>query len=159
MTRLASMRIAVIMQRRAIEHRWADEVWAAVAAMADCGDLLPVQPLSQSAAGESYLVSGLELQLYPDENDGYFENWIAPEPKVFVLWRMQDGRAMPLQASVSYAEGTRMFDSGDPADGVAMPAEIHNWLANYLREHYQPREPGGERHGKRARAAREGEGS
>lgn len=152
MTRLASMRIAVIMQRRVIEHRWADEVWAAVAVMADRGDLLPVQPLNHSAAGESYLVSGLELQLYPDENEGYFENWIAPEPKVFILWRMQAGRAMPLQASVSYAEGTRMFDSGESADGVAMPAEIHGWLAAYLREHYKPREPGGERHGKRARS-------
>ena len=147
------MPIAVIMQRRVIVHRWADEVWAAVAVMADRGDLLPVQPLNQSAAGESYLVSGLELQLYTDENEGYFENWIAAEPKVFIMWRMQGGRAMPLQASVSYAEGTRMFDSGDPADGVAMPAEIQSWLARYLRAHYQPREPGGERrYGKRARS-------
>jgi hypothetical protein len=119
--------------------------------------LLPVQPLNHSAAGESYLVSGLELQLYPDENEGYFENWIAPESKVFIMWRMQDGRAMPLQASVSYAEGTRMFDSGESADGVAMPGEIHNWLAAYLREHYQPREPGGERHGKRARSQGKGD--
>ena len=101
-------------------------------------------------------MSGLELQLFPDENEGYFENWIAPEPKVFVMWRMQDGRAMPMRASVSYAEGTRMFDSGESADGVAMPAEIHGWLADYLREHYQPREPGGERATASARAARGG---
>ena len=146
------MPIAVIMQRRVIHHRWADEVWAAVAVMADRGGLEPVQPLNQSEAGESYIVSGLELQLYPDENEGYFENWIAPESKVFIMWRMLDGRAMPLKASVSYAEGTRMFDSGESADGVLMPAEIHCWLAAYLREHYQPREPGGERHGKRARS-------
>jgi hypothetical protein len=151
MTRPASMAIAVIMQRRVIEHRWADEVWAAVAVMADRGGLPPVQPLNQSEAGESYLVSGLELQLFPDENEGYFENWIAPESKVFIMWRMVSGRAMPIRASVSYAEGTRMFDSGESADGVAMPAEIHGWLADYLREHYQPREPGGERHHRRAR--------
>ena len=146
------MPIAVIMQRRVIEHRWADEVWAAVAVMADRRALPRVQPLNESAAGESYLVSGLELQLFPDENEGYFENWIAPEPKVFIMWRMVDGRAMPLRASVSYAEGTRMFDSGEAADGVAMPAEIHGWLAHYLREHYQPREPGGERQHRRARS-------
>ena len=150
--RLASMPIAVIMQRRAIQHRWADEVWAAVAVMADRGGLPPVQPLADGGGRESYLVSGLELELHPDENEGYFENWIAPESKVFIMWRMQDGRAMPIRASVSYAEGTRMFDSGESADGVVMPAEIHNWLADYLREHYQPREPGGERHGKRARS-------
>jgi hypothetical protein len=148
--RIASMPIAVIMQRRVLQHRWADEAWAAVAVMADRGGLAPVQPLTEGDGRESYLVSGLELQLYPDENDGYFENWMAPESKVFVMWRLQDGRAMPIRASVSYAEGTRMFDSGESADGVIMPAEIHNWLAVYLREHYQPREPG-ERHGKRAR--------
>jgi hypothetical protein len=150
--RVASMPIAVIMQRRVIQHRWADEVWGAVAAMADRGGLPPVQPLAEGDGRESYLVSGLELQLYPDENEGYFENWIAPESKVFIMWRMQDGRAMPVKASVSYAEGTRMFDSGESADGVLMPAEIHSWLGVYLREHYQPREPGGERHGKRARS-------
>jgi hypothetical protein len=151
-SRIASLPIAVIMQRRVLHHRWADESWAAVAVMADRGSLPPVQPLAHGAAGESYLESGLELELYPDENDGYFENWMAPESKVFVMWRMQDGRAMPLKASVSYAEGTRMFDSGDPADGVLMPGEIHDWLADYLREHYQPPEPGGERRHRRARS-------
>ena len=79
------------------------------------------------------------LELYSDENEGYFENAVAPESKVFVHWRMQDGRAMPVRASVSYVEGTRMFDSGESADGVDMPAEIQVWLADYLREHYQPK--------------------
>lgn len=153
MTALASMRIAVLMQRRQLNHRWADEAWSAIAVMADGGGLPPVQTLVDDAGSESYLVSGLELQLFPDENEGYFENWIAPESKVFIMWRMQDGRAMPLRASVSYAEGTRMFDCGEAADGVLMPIEIHSWLADYLRVHYTPRQPGGEtRHGKRARS-------
>lgn len=144
--RMASMPIAVVMQRRRVEHRWASEAWAAVAVVPDCGGLAPLQHLSHSEERESYLVSGLELQLYPDENEGYYENCMAPESKVFVMWRMQDGRAMPVQASVSYVEGTRMFDSGESADGVAMPAEIHAWLAAYLRDHYQPRTRGGKRH-------------
>jgi hypothetical protein len=145
--RMASMPIAVIMQRRVLQHRWASESWAAVGVVPDRGDLPPLQPLTHSADSESYLVSGLELSLYPDENEGYFENCIAPEAKVFVMWRMQGERAMPVQASVSYAEGTRMFDSGESADGVAMSAEIHAWLSGYLREHYQPREKRGRGHG------------
>jgi hypothetical protein len=145
---LASLPIAVIMQRRVLAHRWADEAWSAVAVVRDPGGLPPMQPLVASGGREDYLVSGLELQLFPDENEGYYENWIAPESKVFVMWRMLEGRAMPLKASVSYAEGTRMFDSGEAADGVMMPPDIHTWLAAYLREHYQPRDPG-ERHGKR----------
>ena len=136
---MASMPIAVLMQRRSIDSRWVSEVWSALGVVVDRGDLAPVQPLTSTPEQETYLVSGLTLQLFPDEDDGYFENCIAPQPKVFVKWRMEDGRAMPLMASVSYAEGTRMFDSGDPADGVDMPDDIHAWLTEYLREHYKPR--------------------
>lgn len=152
--RMASMPIAVIMQRRAIQHRWIDEAWSAVGVVPDRGELPPVQEL-ESIAGEDgggrrhYLVSGLMLELYPDENDGYFENCVAPEPKVFVMWRMQDGMAMPVQASVSYAEGTRMLDSGESADGVPMPAVIRSWLTCYLQMYYQPPPQGkrGRQHG------------
>jgi hypothetical protein len=145
--RMASMPIAVVMQRRSIHHRWSQDAWAAIAVVPDPGGLEPVHPLASTDERDVYLVPGLRLDLYPDEIDGYFENWAAPEPKVFVLWRMRDGRALPLQASVSYAEGTRMFDSGDSADGVLMPAEIHAWLAGFLQKHYEPRPGRGRQHG------------
>jgi len=148
--RMANMPVAIIMQRRAVCHPWAEAAWAAVGVVPDCGGLPPVQALDSSThEHQHYLVSGLQLELYPDENEGYFENCIAPEPKVFVMWRMQDGRAMPVQASVSYGEGTRMLDSGDSADGVAMPEEIRSWLACYLQAHYQPQPQGrrGRQHG------------
>jgi hypothetical protein len=145
--KMASMPIAVIMQRRAVEHRWADESWAAVGVVLDRGELPRLQVLSSSPERDYYLVSGLELELWTDENDGYYENCMAPESKVFVLWRMEEGRAMPVRASLSYVEGTRMFDSGEQADGVTMPAEIYAWLAGYLREHYQPKPRRGRQHG------------
>jgi hypothetical protein len=57
------------------------------------------------------------LELQSDELDGYFENWVAPAPKVFVSWHLRAGpgdeRAVPVQVSVSYAEGARMLDGGD----------------------------------------------
>ncbi|MCS0806690.1 DUF3305 domain-containing protein [Massilia agilis] len=144
---MASMPIAVLMQRRAPSHRWADDAWAAVGVVPDRGSLPPLHVLSESPQRDYYLVSGLELELYTDENDGYYENAVAPESKIFVLWRMQGGRAIPVRASVSYVEGTRMFDSGESADGVAMPAEIHAWLSAYLNEHYRPRPRRGREHG------------
>lgn len=146
--KMGSMLVAVIMQRRETRHRWGTmDSWAAVGIVQDRGNLEPVQVLSASPERDYYLVSGLELELYTDENDGYYENCMAPESKVFVLWRMQDGRAMPVRASVSYVEGTRMFDSGESADGVTMPAEIYAWVAGYLREHYTPRTRKGHKHG------------
>ena len=145
--KMASMPIAVIMQRRAVQHIWADEAWAAVGVVPDRGDLPRLQVLSESPERDYYLVSGLELELYTDEHEGYYENAMSAESKVFVLWRMEEGRAMPVRASVSYVEGTRMFDSGESADGVTMPAEIYAWLASYLRDNYQPKPRRGRQHG------------
>jgi hypothetical protein len=144
---MANMPIAVLMQRRTLQHRWADEAWAAVGVVPDRGNLPPLHVLSESPGADYYLVSGLQLELYTDDNDGYYENAESPQSKVFVLWRMEQGRAMPVRATVSYLEGTRMFDSGENADGVPMPAEIHAWLSAYLREHYQPRVRRGREHG------------
>lgn len=127
------------MQRRRVDSRWVAQAWEAVGIVHDGAAQAPMQILTQGDDRETYLVHGLELELFADENEGYAENCYAPEPKVFVMWRMQDGRAMPVKASVSYAEGTRMFDSGESADGVIMPGEVQAWLAGYLVEHYQPR--------------------
>lgn len=144
---MASLPIAVMMQRRRVQHIWADEAWSAVAVMPQHGELPPLQMLRNDPERDLYLVSGLRLELYPDENTGYFENWAAPEPKVFVLWQWREERAMPIAASVSYMEGTRMLDSGEGADGVLMPLDIHAWLGDYLRQHYKPEPRRGRAHG------------
>jgi hypothetical protein len=137
--KMSSMPIAVIMQRRAVQHRWADEAWAAVGVVPDRGNLPPLQVLSESPERDYYLVSGLELELYTDENEGYYENCMAPESKVFVLWRMIDGRAMPVRASVSYVEGTRMFDSGESADGVTTTRRVRAAAASTGKERSCPK--------------------
>jgi hypothetical protein len=146
--KMGSMPVAFIMQRRAVMHKWgAMDSWSAVGVVPDRGGLAALQMLSESAERDYYLVSGIELELYTDENEGYYENIMAPDSKVFVLWRMVDGRAMPARASVSYVEGTRMFDSGEDADGVTMPAEIYQWVASYLRDNFTPRPRKGRQHG------------
>ena len=137
--RLAQLPIGVIMQRRSLDNPWLGEAWGAVAAVPHGAPDTGVQVLVTSPERDTYLVPGLRLELFPDEDEGYFENAMAPEPKVFVKWRMLNGRAMPVLVSVSYAEGTRMFDSGEAADGVPMAGEIHAWLLAYLDAHYQPR--------------------
>lgn len=146
--KMGSMPVAFIMQRRAVMHKWgAMDSWSAVGVVPDRGGLAALQMLSESPERDYYLVSGIELELYTDENEGYYENIMAPDSKVFVLWRMVDGRAIPARASVSYVEGTRMFDSGEDADGVTMPAEIYQWVASYLRDNFTPRPRKGRQHG------------
>lgn len=143
---LAEMPVAVVMQRRAVNHPWCDESWSAVAVLPGHVDPQDIALPPPTAQCHHELVPGLRLELHPDEDEAYFENWAAPEPKVFVMWQWRDGRATPVLASVSYAEGTRMLDSGDGACGVPMAREIHEWLGAYLQQHYRP-QPRGRHHG------------
>jgi hypothetical protein len=140
--RIDSMPIAVLMQRRIIHHPWADSAWAAVGVVCDNGTCKEARIIRGQDGTDCVLVPGLALELFADENDGYFENWAAPEPKVFVMWRLEGEHPVPVLTSVSYGEGTRMFDSGEQADGVPMPADVHAWLGHYLHRHYQPRRTG-----------------
>ncbi len=154
MSKLGVFPISVLMARQRLQNRWIDECWHARAVLAaiamdpasersapaaDAIDAIDAtDDVNDGAIDDEYVVGGLELELFPDEDDGYFENWAAPEPKVFVLWRMEGDRAVPVRASVSYAEGARMMDSGEAVDGVSMPREIYAWLGEYLRMHYRP---------------------
>ena len=142
---MAELPVAVLMQRLPAATRWSEPRWMPVAAHVDRADQHGASPLQIDA--DTCLVSGVSLQLYPDENDGYFENWAAPEPKVFLLWRVEQDCPVLVGASVSYGEGTRMLDSGDQADGIAMPADVHAWLGVYLHRHYEPPARGRRGHG------------
>ncbi|MDB5756937.1 MAG: hypothetical protein JWM30_226 [Burkholderia sp.] len=135
---MAELPIAVLMQRQPAVSRWSEPRWMPMAVQVDRADRQRAPVLVQHADADACLVSGVSLQLYPDENDGYFENWVAPEPKVFLLWRVEQDWPVLVGASASYGEGTRMLDSGDQADGIAMPADVHAWLGVYLRRHYEP---------------------
>ena len=139
--------IAIVMERRQPAHPWDQARWHLVAALPWQERRRAVHPLGHDPVRESCVMSGLSLELSPDENDGYFENWVAPEPKVFVLWHEDAGRASVIAASVSYAEGARMLDSGDAAGGLPMHGAIHEWLGRYLQENYRPRTRRGRGHG------------
>ena len=139
---MSSMPIAVLMQRRAVQHRWIDSAWSATGVVSNHAGVVQAQMIEDTPQSTTWLIPGSTLSLYLDENDGYFENWIAPEPKVFIMWRVEEGNARPITVSVSYGEGTRMMDSGESADGVMMPPDIHAWLGQYLQEHYKPRQSG-----------------
>ena len=142
---MAQLPVAVLMKRRPAASRWSDPRWMPAAVQVACADRDGAPPLHIDA--DTCVVSGVSLQLYPDENDGYFENWVAPEPKVFLLWRIEQDCPVLVAASASYAEGTRMLDSGDQADGIAMPADVHAWLGLYLQRHYEPPAHGRRGHG------------
>ncbi|MFS0753867.1 DUF3305 domain-containing protein [Noviherbaspirillum sp. 1P10PC] len=141
---MAELPLAVLMRWRRPASMWDQARWRPEAVSVDRAD---ASAQARALTPDSRLLHGVALQLYPDENDGYFENWAAPEPKIFLLWRVENDEPAIVSASASYGEGTRMLDSGDQADGIAMPPDIHAWLGSYLLRHYEPPARGKRNHG------------
>ena len=131
-----TFRIAVVMQRRPAQSRWADNVWELHGVLADPGG--ETRLLRENGASVQWLHPGFQLVLHKDEIEGYYLNVSAPQPRVFVLWRMDDERALPLEVTVSSEEAGRWLDGGHSVDGAAMPAAIFAWVGEYVENNYRP---------------------
>src|SRR5688572_9409040 len=107
------LEVAIVMQRRAAQSRWADYVWEPVSVLTG-----PQATGSEPRllAGEDSVVRrlhpGFRITLHKDEAEGYYLNCAGEEPKVFVLWRMDDDQAVPVEVTASFDEAGRWLDAG-----------------------------------------------
>ena len=140
LTATRSYPLAVIMQRTVLNNRWASEQWEAQGVVRDTtgGE---ARVIVEREAFRRILFPGHRLYLARDEAEGYYLNLTSPEPKVFVLWRPEEGVARPERLTVSYGEGTRWADSGEQVDGVAIPPDLLPWMAAFVEAHYRPEPP------------------
>jgi hypothetical protein len=129
--------VAVVMQRRAVQNRWIDCVWEPSGVLASDERGEPRQ-LRDEAGLSQWLHPGFKLQLHRDEAEGYYLNVSGPAPSVFVLWRMDADRGLPLDVTVSSEEAGRWLDGGHSVDRVAMPPEIFAWVGDYVEHNYRP---------------------
>jgi hypothetical protein len=140
--RARSYPLAVIMQRTTLKNRWASEQWEAKGVVRHAGaeDAAP-RVIVERENILQMLFPGFHVQLSKDEAEGYYLNLTSPEPKVFVLWRPEDGVARPERITASYGEGTRWADSGEQVDGVPLPADLMPWMADFVEANYRPEPP------------------
>jgi hypothetical protein len=135
----ASYPVAVIMERMALDNRWVSEKWEARGVVYDASP--PGAAQRVIVHGErltQILFPGHCIRLHRDEAEGYYLNITSPQPKVFVLWRMQGEVAQPEMLTVSYHEGARWMDSDEHVDGVPLPPELLPWINEFASLHYQP---------------------
>lgn len=134
----ASKRVAVIMQRRALQSRWQSETWELLGVLHDYEGDGAARVIVEESATTQWLYPGLEIELRRDEADGYYLNVTSGEPSVFVLWRMEEARAVPQFVTVSYAEAARWMDAGESVDRVPMPQALVGWVGGYVERNYRP---------------------
>jgi len=159
------MRFAVVMRKQNIDNPWISYKWVPQEVLPDFGQFQsPAIPQYQicgqfqgcDAGGESWLFTGYELSLFPDEAEGYYLNLSATQPCWFVMWRLEEEVeryihehsiahaksettiAIPHRLSLSYNEAGRLLDGGESVDSIPMTAEHASWLQEYVNEHYHP---------------------
>ena len=126
------------MQRRAIDSRWQSEVWEPLGVLADYeGDAGP-RVIVEEPQATQWLYPGFNIVLQRAEAEGYFHNVSTSAPNVFVLWRMEESRAVPHYVTVSYDEASRWMDGGAHVDAVPMPAAMRAWLREFVEHNYRP---------------------
>ncbi len=134
----ARKRVAVVMQRRAIQSRWQSEAWEPLGVLHDYEGEGSPRMIVEDAKATQWLYPGLELELRRDEADGYYLNVSSGQPSVFVLWRMEQDRAVPRFVTVSYAEAARWMDAGENVDRVPMDEQLFAWVGGYVERNYRP---------------------
>ncbi len=138
-TQIREWPAAVIMERLALDNRWASEKWEAKGVLRDEAPAgAPAREIVRNERVMQMVFPGLTIRLQKDEVEGYYYNISSPRPKVFVLWRMHGEIATPEYVTVSYHEGSRWMDSDEHVDGVAMPPELAPWIAAFLDLNYKP---------------------
>jgi hypothetical protein len=134
----SSMPLAVVMQRRALNNRWQSEQWEPYGVVVNYEGPRDPSRMVDEGAITQWLHPGFELKLFKDETEGYYLNVSSNEPKIFVMWRMEDEIAVPQFVTVSYNEAGRLMDGGEQVEPVPMPDEVMAWVGTYVEENYRP---------------------
>lgn len=157
------MRFAVLMRKQNIDNPWVSYRWAPQEVVPDLGQFnskqsnaISGQFLGRDPEGESWLFTGYELDLFPDEAEGYYLNVSATTPSWFVMWRLEEDIeryvdeqslalaktestfAVPHRICVSYNEAARLLDGGESVDTVPMSEQHASWLQEYVNDNYRP---------------------
>ncbi|MBI3376345.1 MAG: DUF3305 domain-containing protein [Betaproteobacteria bacterium] len=130
--------VAVIMQRRALNNRWQSEAWEPFGVLPNYAGASEPRKIVEQEGVTQWLYPGQEILLHRDEAEGYYLNVSTAEPRVFVSWRLDEGRAAPLLLTVSYHEASRWLDGGEQVDSVPMPPEIYGWVGEWVEKNYRP---------------------
>jgi hypothetical protein len=133
-----SRRIAVVMLRRQLQGRWPRDEWQPIGVVPDGGEQQGPRRIVAEEHAEQWLHPGLELSLRKTDADGYYLNVSTRVPKVFVLWRDEDGRGVPAYVTASYSEASSWMEAGEHVDPVPMPEDLFAWVGEFVEQHYRP---------------------
>ena len=131
-------RMAVILEREAVESRWESHRWQLLGVVPDTGG--ETRDILQDQKHLQRLFPGIPVTLYRDEAEGYFLNVSSETPSVFVCLRIDEasGEPYPFEATLSYNEAARWMDSSARVERVPVWPAMAAWIAEWVEANYRP---------------------
>jgi hypothetical protein len=130
--------VAVVMRRRKLDNPWQSELWEVAGVLAPYQGPDGTRLVVEHPDDSQWLHTGLKLELYRDDCEGYYLNITTSEPRIFVMWRMDGERAVPHFVTASSNEASGWMDSGEEVGSAPMGAEVGKWVAEFVRDNYRP---------------------
>ena len=137
--------VSVVMERRnATSGRWTFPRWQAVSVVAGHSLAAGRQPSSlirKDAETEQHLWTGFTVVLHKDSSESYWYNLVGKAPSLFVVCRnTPEGALAPFTVSANYDEAGAYMEADEAVFSVAMPAEVYQWLEQYVVANFKPQE-------------------
>lgn len=130
--------LGVIVEKRRIDHPWAEDEWRAVAVIPGAPERRPWTLLREGERAVQYHAATLPLTVHRAETEAYLYNLQAPHPSVFVVMRRDGSGAGPgpykvAGVTVSPYEAQDYLDSGEEeVERVTMPGDVRAWLETFV---------------------------
>lgn len=133
-----TMALGVVLERRPIDHPWAEWSWRAVAVIPGAAPIDAPRELVRDDAHTRFHVATLTLGLHRKETEGYRVNLSQAKPSVFVGLRPGDHDApRPFVVTVCPYEAEDYEVGGDEwVDAVPMPAEVAALVGHFVARHH-----------------------
>ncbi|HUQ29247.1 MAG TPA: DUF3305 domain-containing protein [Usitatibacter sp.] len=131
-------KLAVILEREAVESRWESHRWQLLGVVPDVGG--EARTILETPELLRRLHPGFEVTLFADEAEGYYLNVSSDAPSVFVSIRNDEGAVdpYPFQATLSYNEAARWMDGGEKVDRALAWPELIVWMGEWVEANYRP---------------------
>ncbi|TSE30333.1 hypothetical protein Tther_01037 [Tepidimonas thermarum] len=110
---------------------------------AEPGAALPLEAAGASVdpRARHWGFGGFVVTLHPEDAEGLYLNITSPQPCFWVMWReAEDGDALPAPqiVTLSYHDAGRWLDVQERVDQVPAPADVVQWVADFVAQHYRP---------------------
>ena len=134
--------VAVVMERIAIVNRWQSEKWQLAGVLPDDRQADVPRTLIDRDGLLQRIHPGFSMKIFADEAEGYYLNITSPEPRAFVMWRMNEDETegLPHSVTLSYNEAARWMDAQEKVESAAMPENIFSELVEWVEANYRPPE-------------------